>query len=103
MGNRKLVDIRAYTSPKLSRHEPPPEEDEEIQKEKRLWQKFGLAVSLLNETFAAINENYLDDCHGQYERAIREQQLRLLEQAKSKLILCASRIRLKEPMPEDVD
>lgn len=103
MGNRRTVDIRAYLSPGLSRREPPPPEEEELPKEKRIWQKWNGAITLINEVIAEVTPDHARDCSSAYERAVREQQVRSLEQAKSSLILAANRIRMREPLPEDFD
>lgn len=103
MGNRKLVDIRSYISPRLSRHEPPPPEEDELPADKRLWQKFNAAVSLVNEVIESISERYLDDCGSAYEKAVRARELARAEESKASLILSMNKLRLKEPIPTDED
>lgn len=104
MGNRKLVDIRSYISPKLSRREPPPEvQEDDLPADKRLWQKFGAAVTLINEVIEAVSAKYLDDCDSQYSRAVRAQELARAEECKALLILSMHRLRTKEPLPDDFD
>lgn len=102
--SRKAVTaLLSRVSPGLSKREPPPPDEEELPAEKRLWQRFGMGISIINETLCAISERYMDDCSSAYEKAVRAHELERAEQSKAALILSMNKLRLKEPIPTDED